>query len=315
MINKLLGMQENASVHGAQIDLMLELLHWFVVVLFIGWTIFFLYTLLRFRASRNSRADYHGVKGHTYSYIEVVVVFVDALFLLVLAIPLWAMRASPSKFPPPDTAMRVQVAAEQFTWNFIYPGPDGKFGRADVKLVTKANPLGRDPADPHGADDIISANNLYLPVNKPVILDVSSKDVVHSFKLLHYRVCQDAIPGIRVPTHFTPTKTSAQLRDSMILTVPLHAVPKMFVAAQDYPKADVKRLQMLNDGAIEKLKKAGVSQVRVAPMFPTEIVCAQLCGVGHAVMRGYAHIVTQEEFDAWLAERAKAAAAATEGFE
>jgi cytochrome c oxidase subunit II len=63
-----------------------------------------------------------------------------------------------------------------------------------------------DPNDPNGKDDIQLLNDIHVPIGKPVIIYVSSKDVIHSLKIISMRVCQDAIPGLRIPVWFTPTK-------------------------------------------------------------------------------------------------------------
>ncbi|HSN67647.1 MAG TPA: hypothetical protein VLV48_00255, partial [Thermoanaerobaculia bacterium] len=107
--------------------------------------------------------------------------------------------------PAPDTnPLEVRVVGEQFAWNIHYPGADKVFGKSDIKLVSSSNPLGLDPNDPDGKDDIFSLNQLHLEVNRPVIVRISSKDVIHSFALQQMRVKQDAIPGMEVPIHFTP---------------------------------------------------------------------------------------------------------------
>ena len=67
--------------------------------------------------------------------------------------------------------------------------------------------FGVDPSDANGKDDIQVLNEIHVPVNKPVIIYLSSKDVIHSLKIIAMRVCQDAIPGLRIPCTFTPTKT------------------------------------------------------------------------------------------------------------
>jgi cytochrome c oxidase subunit II len=93
---------------------------------------------------------------------------------------------------------------KQFAWNFRYPGPDGVFGRTDIKLVNDAagNPLGIDPNDPAGKDDIVSAT-LKVPVNKPIRLIMHSRDVIHNFYVRELRMKQDIVPGMEIPLHFT----------------------------------------------------------------------------------------------------------------
>jgi cytochrome c oxidase subunit 2 len=100
------------------------------------------------------------------------------------------------------------VVGEQFAWNVHYPGPDHIFGRTNVKYVSSSNPLGIDPSDPNAKDDVTTLNQLHLEVNRPVIIRLTSKDVIHSFFLPYMRVKQDAIPGMEVPVHFTPIKSS-----------------------------------------------------------------------------------------------------------
>jgi cytochrome c oxidase subunit 2 len=75
-----------------------------------------------------------------------------------------------------------------------------------MKLIADNNIFGVDPADPNGKDDFQVFNEFHVPVDKPVIIYLSSKDVIHSFKLVAMRVTQDAIPGLRIPFTFTPTK-------------------------------------------------------------------------------------------------------------
>ena len=100
----------------------------------------------------------------------------------------------------------VRVVGTQFAWNIQYPGPDGKFGRTDIKLVGSDNPLGLDRSDPAAKDDITTINQLNLPVDRPVLVHLSSMDVIHSFGLYEMRVKQDAIPGIQIPVWFIPNR-------------------------------------------------------------------------------------------------------------
>lgn len=123
----------------------------------------------------------------------------------VFSIPVWNLRAQ--AFPAERESITVRVVAEQFAWNIHYPGADGKFGRTDLALVSPDNPLGLDRADAAAQDDITTLNELHLPVGRPVIVLLSSKDVIHSFTLPEMRVKQDAVPGVVQRLWFTPTKT------------------------------------------------------------------------------------------------------------
>jgi cytochrome c oxidase subunit II len=241
-----LGLPPLAAAHGAQIDNLIGWIHIFMLLLVVGWGGFFLYTLVRFRKSRNPVADYKGVTSNRSTYLEVAVAVVEAVLLIGFAIPLWAARIG--DIPAENESQIVQVTGEQFAWNFHYPGPDGQFGRTDIKLLDlTSNPLGLDRSDPAAKDDVTTVNQLYLPVNRPAILRLRSKDVIHSFGVPEFRVKQDAVPGLTIPIWFIPTITTADMRT-----------------------------QTGN------------------PEFQYEIACAQLCGLGHARMRGFVTVQSAE---------------------
>jgi cytochrome c oxidase subunit 2 len=206
-----LGLPPLAAAHGGQIDSLIGWIHVFMLILFVGWGGFFVYTLIRFRRSRNPVASYGGAKSHTSSYLEVGVAIVEAVLLFGFAIPIWAARVD--RIPPENEALVVHVTAEQFAWNVRYAGADGLFGKTDIKLIDlQANPLGVDRSDPAGKDDVVTLNQLYLPANKPIIVKLRSKDVIHSFGVPEFRVKQDAIPGLTIPIWFVPTVTTAEMR-------------------------------------------------------------------------------------------------------
>jgi cytochrome c oxidase subunit 2 len=249
-----------ASQHGAELDRTLDLVHVLMLVLFVGWSAFFAYVLVRFRRKRNPSADYGGVTGHASSWVEGAVALAEAVLLIGFSIPLWADRVQ--RFPTMADATRVRVVAEQFAWNVHYPGTDGVFGRTDPKLVdVQLNPLGLDRDDPAAKDDVTTLNHLYLPAGRPAVVLLSSKDVIHSFALQEMRIKQDVVPGTTLPVWFVPSVTTEEMR-----------------------------------------ARTG------NPNFEYEISCAQLCGLGHYRMRGYVHVQTPAEFDAWLAEQQAQAA-------
>lgn len=214
-MQKLLGLPELASEHGADVDKFIIYVHYLMIVLFIGWGAYFLYALWRFRRSANPKADYKGVTSHASSYVELAVAGIEVVLLVGFAIPLWAKVAD--QFPSEGESQMVRVTAQQFAWSARYPGADGKFGKQDINLVTSANPMGLQQlddklklTDTDGKDDVALAANaeIVLPVNKHIIVSVTSLDVIHSFKVLPMRVTQDAIPGMRIPLHFKATKTN-----------------------------------------------------------------------------------------------------------
>lgn len=309
MLEKLLGLPVSASEHAARVDRLILYVHILMVALFVGWILFFFYTLFRFRKSRNPVADYTGVKAHTSSYLEAAVAIVEVLLLVGLSIPFWSWKVS--AFPTDPSTVHVRVIAQQFAWNIHYPGPDGIFGRTDIKLVDEqTNPIGLDrKGDPHAKDDIVTLNQLHLPVNEQAVIEITTKDVIHSFSLPVMRVKQDAIPGMLIPIHFVPNKTSDQLREELAMTVTLPSAKSLdsYVAMEDYTTKDgtnlVKKGRSISAATAAKLVGAGVTEVRVGPRYPAEIACAQLCGLGHYRMKGYLTIDTEEQYKAWIQDQ------------
>ena len=200
----ILGLPELASSNGQAVDDLMVYVHYLMLALFIGWTVYFGYTLWRFNARRHAVADHEGSKSKIPKYTEIAVVLAEAVLLLGVAVPIWAKNVD--KFPDAKDATVIQIMAQQFAWNGRYPGADGIFGRQDMKLIADSNIFGVESADPNGKDDFQVFNEFHVPVGKPVLIYLSSKDVIHSLKLVAMRVTQDAIPGLRIPFTFEPTK-------------------------------------------------------------------------------------------------------------
>ena len=253
-----------ASAHAAGIDRMVDWVHILMLPLFVGWIVFFVCVLIRFRKGRNPQANYRGASGKANKVVEIGVCIAEVVLLVSFSIPLWSERVD--AFPDESEAVVVRVVAQQFAWNFWYPGVDGVFGKADPSLVDEeANPVGLDREDEAAKDDIITLNQLHLPKGKPAIIHISSKDVIHCFNLPNMRIKQDAVPGLSIPVWFVPTKTTAEMR------------------------VELKSRERYKDTADD---------------FVYEIACAQLCGNSHYSMRGFLTVETPEEFQAWLDEEA-----------
>lgn len=186
---------------------------------------------------------------HGNTVLEVLwttTTFVLFIGLGVMAVRAWARVHFVSAAPG---ALQVQVMAEQFTWTFRYPGPDGKFAPTAPQYYASSsgNPFGIVPDSPD-KDDVISGV-LVVPVDREVELLLQSKDVVHDFFVRELRIKQDVVPGMVIPIHFTPRQVGTY-----------------------------------------------------------EIVCAQLCGLGHNHMHSYLRVVTEAEFEQWLREQQQSAA-------
>ena len=234
----------SASSHAPAIDAMLSHVHLMVIGLFAGWAIYYVYVLIRYRRGRQPQANRDGTRGRLAMLVFAGVIVAEAALLIGSALPLWFERTSASR--EPGTAVVMRVVAEQFGWNVHYPGADGQFGETSLKLVASDNPIGLDRSSRFGQDDLVMLGEMHVPISRPVIVELSSKDVVHSFGVPAMRVRQDVIPGLRTPVWFTPT-LSGQF----------------------------------------------------------EIVCSQLCGVGHHRMRAVITVESDADFQKFLADEAR----------
>jgi cytochrome c oxidase subunit II len=191
------------SEHAADLDAVLMWVHVHVAIQAVAWGAFFIYCLVRFRRGAHPRASHAGIRPLVPALAIALVIAGDAVLLAAAALPAWFKYAT---VPAADfTPLEIRVVAEQFAWNIHYPGPDRKFGATTASLIHAANPLGIDRADANARDDIGLLNVLTVPLGRPIIVHLTSRDVVHSFTLNEMRVRQDATPGLVVRTWFTPT--------------------------------------------------------------------------------------------------------------
>lgn len=160
--------------------------------------------LWRFGGKRSGPALY----WHENRRLEITWTVVTAVVFVGLGLQGSRIWAREYLTEPSANAMTVEVTGQQFAWNFRYPGPDGKFGRTRPDKVddSEGNYIGLDDSDPAGNDDITIQNIVAVPVNRPILLIVRSRDVLHSFFVPVLRFKQDAVPGMGIPVHFTATK-------------------------------------------------------------------------------------------------------------
>ena len=257
---------ELVSQNGGDIDGLIIAVHLLMLVLFVGWSIYYFVALWKFRASSNPKADYKGVKSKTITNSIEGAVIVAELVLVVVATYYWNFYVNKSDDFSDDSVIR--VTAEQFAWSARYPGADGKLGAHSKTLVSGANPFGIDKTDPLGEDDIeVLKSDIVVPMkknkdgtSKSVTIDLASKDVIHCFKVLPLRVCQDVIPGLRIPIHFKPTKVGRYQVTCAQLCGDGHARMQGAVKVVDESEWDE-----WYKAEIEKKKPAGEKPAAVAP--------------------------------------------------
>lgn len=196
------GLPLAASTFAGDVDRGIRLIHVSMVTIFVAWAAVFVWMLFRYRARPGHQVEREGL-SRWWLYVPLVLIFADEVNMIAaFGIPAW--NRIKLSLPAPETSNVVELVAEQFAWSAHYPGPDGKFGRMDARFIDSANTLGLDPSDPDGKDDIVTINELRIPLGKPTLLYLSSKDVIHSFFVPEFRVKQDAVPGLRTPVWFEP---------------------------------------------------------------------------------------------------------------
>ncbi len=196
---------EAVSAHSGLIDSQLKIT--FVVI---GIGFFLAHAALGYAVWRHRKKSEHS-RGNTR--IEVFLAAITAIVFIALAITGQRVWAQLNLNQSPPDAIRIEVVAQQFAWNFRYPGSDGEFGSVDPRLYNDADnsigarpgPLGIDPRDPAGIDDMV-ITTLVVPVNRPVGLILRAKDVTHDFYVPALRLKHDAVPGMRINIHFTAVR-------------------------------------------------------------------------------------------------------------
>lgn len=231
-----------ASRHGADVDQLITITFIITGLVFVLVHVLLGVFVWRFVARGEERAAY----WYENRTLELTYTLVPAAVLITL-ISMGAVVWGRVHSPAPADRMIVNVHARQFGWMFRYAGPDGAFGRTDGKFLnTRQNPMGLDPADAAGKDDVVT-RELHVVLNRPVEVTLNSTDVLHSFFLPNFRVKQDVVPGMTTTFWFVPTQTGT-----------------------------------------------------------FELACAELCGVGHYIMRSQIVVeASQQALEAWLASQRK----------
>jgi len=192
------------SEHGPRVDSQFTITIIVVGIAFtaaqvgLGWVVF------KFRDTADKqRATY----SHGNNRLEILWTVVTAVIFISLAIMGQRVWASLHLHSAPPGSYQIEVVAQQFSWNFHYPGKDNVFGKTDPNLIddSSLNFVGLDDSDPNAKDDSV-VSTLAVPVNRPVELILRSKDVTHSFFVPQLRFKQDLVPGMGIHVHFTATR-------------------------------------------------------------------------------------------------------------
>jgi len=184
------------------IDGTIAITFWITGIVFTAVVLFMAYCLFRFRHREGRRAAYEPENRRLETWLAGLTA-IGVAALLMPGLFVWSQFVS-----PPHDAVAFEAVGQQWMWSFRLPGKSGELGATDTKYVSPDNPLGLNPNDPNGRDNIIIVgDDLHLPVNKPVRALLRSVDVVHDFYVPEFRAKMDLMPGIVTGFWFTPTKT------------------------------------------------------------------------------------------------------------
>jgi cytochrome c oxidase subunit 2 len=272
-------MSNSASEHGTEVD---NLMIISMVIIFIVQTItqFLLhYFAFKYKGEKGKKALFYA-DNNTLEAVWTIIPVIVLAGLIIYGLFTWTsiMNIDESEDP-----MIVELYAQQFNWTARYSGEDNVLGQSNVRLIDidKANILGVDESDPNAQDDVIT-KELHLPVGKPVLFKMRSQDVLHSAYMPHFRAQMNCVPGMVTQFAFTPTITTAEMRQN----------PDMIEKV-----ANINKIRMDNSAEIE----AKGQELRYE--FDYLLLCNKICGKSHYNMQMKIIVETQEEYDTWMKEQ------------
>ena len=184
------------------IDNTIVITFWITGVVFVAVGLFMAYCVLRFRHRTGTRAAYEP-ENKKLEWWLTALTSVGVAGMLTPGLFVWNQFIT-----VPKDADVIEVLAQQWQFNFRLPGKDGVLGTSDTRNVSPENPFGLNPNDPNGQDDVlIEAQDLHLPLDRPVKVLLSSIDTLHDFYVPQFRAKMDMVPGMVTYFWFTPTRT------------------------------------------------------------------------------------------------------------
>ena len=182
------------------VDLTVDVTFWVCGIVFVAVNLFTAYCVWRFRARKGNKAHYEP-ESKKLEIILTAFTTVGVAAMLTPGLFVWGDFVT-----APEDATEFEAVGKQWHWSFRLPGEDNVFGAVDVRHMSVDNPLGVDPADPNGQDDVIIANpTMHLPIGQSVKALLRSTDVLHDFAVAEFRVKMDLVPGLVTYQWFTPT--------------------------------------------------------------------------------------------------------------
>lgn len=270
---------EAASEHGKDIDTLMFISMALIIFVLILTQFLLHYFAFKYRGKEGQRAVFFADNDKLEFIWTIIPVIVLAALILY---GLFTWTAIMNVTEDEDTLV-VELYAKQYTWEARYSGKDNTLGEANVRFVEGVNTVGIDPSDPNGKDDIVT-RVLYLPVGKQVLFKMRSQDVLHSAFMPHFRAQMNTVPGMITQFAFTPSITTEEMRQN----------PEVI--------SKVENINQLREA--KNVQLAAKGEETLDPYeFDFLLLCNKICGASHYNMQMNIIVVSQEEFDAWIAEQ------------
>ncbi|MCO5248875.1 MAG: cytochrome c oxidase subunit II [Chitinophagales bacterium] len=197
-----------ASEHGKWIQSLIVVSLVITGVVFVITNFLLFYFAWKYRYRKNRKALYYP-ENNKLEFIWTIVPTVTFIILIVMGVEKWFKVFSDA----PTDAVQIEITGKQFAWHVRYGGPDNELGPRDFTLVNSSNELGVKWTDKSSRDDIIDDDDIVLPVNTPILINIGALDVIHSVYLPDFRLMMDAVPGVPTKFWFRPTITTEKMRE------------------------------------------------------------------------------------------------------
>ena len=200
---------EASSPHGRRTDFLFWLSMGIITFAFVVTNALLFYFAWRYQHKEGNRASYYP-ENHK---LELIWTVIPAIVMAILVFTGWRAWRDIMSEAPKD-AQVFEIIGKQFNWIVRYPGvDDNKLGAYNYKLIANDNETGIDYSDEASFDDFVSTSELHIPVNKPILLKIRARDVLHSVFIPHMRVKMDAVPGMPTRFWFVADKTTDEMKN------------------------------------------------------------------------------------------------------
>lgn len=260
----------SASEHGVKVDWLMNMNYALCIIVFIAVNSFLFFFAWKYHGRKDTKATYF----HHNNKLEMLWTVIPAValaFIIIFGLKYWNEIMKRKNDPNP---VMIELYAKQFDWTARYAGKDNKFGIDDYMQITGSNAVGLDTNDAHCSDDILVKNEFHLPVNREVVFQFRSRDIIHSAFMPHFRAQMNCVPGQVTYFRFKPTVTTAEMRK----------------------QAHVQR----NINEINEIRsKRGEDAID----FDYLLLCNKICGASHFNMQMKIVVESEQEYEAWLAKQ------------